>query len=354
MAIDSNVLKEVVDAIKQDPEVKNNTYQATVSRIDGEGVVWVNLAGSDTETPTASTSAEVSRGDIVNVEWRNNKLYIAGNSTNPAVGVVRVEAVEQATQVASEAAANAVQEAGRARDAADTAEAAAHDAQDTANAVHDIAQQAADDAGDARRSAESAQSSAILALNQLDIIENVVGVLDLLSKNGSYDLTTDTEVQPNKWYFVRTGTSPDYVYQVVSNPSGDPSAQGWYELTGIDQAVQNYVSSHLVLDNNGLWLQTDGSTAKLFLSSTDGVVLYGTNGTPVAKYGADTLIGDYVSANGFYIKLDSTNNEIGFYNGANKVAYMNASQLYVANSLSFGHFIFYERDNGHFTLKRIS
>lgn len=217
-----------------------------------------------------------------------------------------------------------------------------------ANAVS--AQIAADEADSA---ANNASRSASAALFQLDIVENVVGVLDLLTKKGTYDLTEDTEVQPNKWYFIRTGTSPDYVYQVVNDPSGDPSSQGWYELTGIDQAVQNYVSSHLVLDNKGLWLQTDGSTAKLFLSSTDGVVLYGTNGTPVAKYGADTLIGDYISPNGFYIKLDSTNNEIGFYQGANKVAYMNGAQLYVANSLSFGNFIFYQRDNGHFTLKRV-
>ena len=242
---------------------------------------------------------------------------------------------------------------------------AIYDAADEANTLLGDMQAAATEAGttldgiyqdasDAQAAAVSAQGSASLALSQLDVIENIVGVLDLLAENGSYDLTEDTEVQPNKWYFLRTGSSPNYVYQVVSNPTGDPSAQSWYELTGIDQAVQNYVSSHLVMDNNGLWLQTDNSNAKLFLSSTDGVVLYGIDGTPVAKYGADTFIGDYTSNNGFYIKLDSTNNEIGFYHGSNKVAYMNGSQLYVANSLSFGNFIFYQRDNGHFTLKRVS
>ena len=241
---------------------------------------------------------------------------------------------------------------------------AIYEAAEQANGLLDNMQEAAEaadttldgiyqDAADAKIAAGSAQTSSSLALSQLDIIENLVGVLDLLSKNGTYELTDDTEVQPNKWYFVQTGSSPDYAYQVISNPTGDPSAQGWYELTGIDQAVQHYVSSHLVLENNGLWLQTDGSTAKLFLSSTDGVVLYGTNGTPVAKYGTDTLIGNYVSDDGFYIKLDSVNNEIGFYNGLNKVAYMNTARLYVANSLSFGNFIFYQRDNGHFTLKRI-
>ena len=352
--VDMNAIQELAQAISSEPEEATTTQSASVSRIDDEGVVWVYLSGAEKETPTASTAAEVERGDYVQVEWRNNRLYIAGNATNPAAGVSRVMDVERQAQTAKIAADAAVQEAGRARDAADTAEAAAHDAQDTANAVHSIAQQAADDATAASAAAESAQGSASLAINQLDIIENVVGVLDLLSKNGTYQLTEDTEVVEGKWYFTRTGTSPNYAYQVVSNPTGDPSAQGWYELTGIDQAVRNYVSSHLVLDDTGLWLQTDNSNAKMFLSSTDGVVLYGTGGTPVAKYGADTLIGDYTTANGFYIKLDSTNNEIGFYQGANKVAYMNGAQLYVANSLSFGNFIFYQRDNGHFTLKRVN
>lgn len=341
--VEDNIIQDFVNTIKSDQQENTKTYLATVSRVESDGSVFVRIAGSDIETPTAMTSAEVSRGDIVNVEWRNNKLYIAGNSTNPSVGVVRVEAVERATQVANEAAANAVQSAGEAA-------VAAQDAKDTAESVHGIAEQAVEDAKDAADAADSARGSASLALNQLDIIENVVGVLDLLSKNGTYQRTKDTTVMDGKWYFTQTGTPP--TYQVVSNPTGDPSAQGWYELTGIHQAVQNYVSSHLVLDNNGLWLQTDTSNAKLFLSSTEGVVLYGAGGTPVAKYGTDTLIGDYTTANGFYIKLDSTKNEIGFYNGANKVAYMNASQLYVANSLSFGNFIFYQRDNGHFTLKR--
>lgn len=58
-------------------------------------------------------------------------------------------------------------------------------------------------------------------------------------------------------------------------------------------------------------------------------------------------IGDIL---GFHIVI--TDSSIDFYQGSNRVAYMNGSALYVANSLSFGHYIFYERENGHFTLKR--
>jgi len=107
MAIDSSVLGEVVNALKQEPENKNRIYRATVSRIDNEGVVWVNLAGSDIETPTEITSAEVHAGDSVNVEWRNNQLYIGGNYSNPSAGVARVEKAESKASYAQSTAENA-------------------------------------------------------------------------------------------------------------------------------------------------------------------------------------------------------------------------------------------------------
>ena len=84
-------VQDFVNAIKEQPTDTNTTYNATVSRVDNEGVVWVNLYGSDKETPTASTSTEVKRGDTVTVNWRNNKLYIGGNYTNPSAGVDTVK-----------------------------------------------------------------------------------------------------------------------------------------------------------------------------------------------------------------------------------------------------------------------
>lgn len=343
MAIENSTLDSFVDAIKQDTKTKDHIYQATVSRVDKEGVVYVNLPGSDQDTPTELSAAEVNRGDAVNVEWRNNKLYIAGNTSNPAAGVQKVAIVEAIADVAKA-------QAARANQAAIEAEASAADAKATAEGVETIAEEARDNANAAEASATSAANSATLSLNQLSIIENVVGVLDLLSKNGEYQQTTDTEVTQNKWYFNRVGTSPNYIYQVVTNPSGDPSALGYYELVGVNESVQRYLSSHLAMDDNGLWLQTDGSNAKLQLSSS-AVVLYGADGTPIATYGAGATIGN---EQGFNIKIGGSSNEIGFYQGSNKVAYMSGSELYVENSLSFGHFIFYERSNGHFTLKRIN
>ena len=281
-----------------------------------------------------------------------------------------------------------------------------YEAANEASGILDTMQEAAEAAGttldgiyadaeSAKSGAESATSSAAIALNQLDIIENVVGVLELVSKNGSFRVTPDMEVLANKWYFTRSGTSPNYEYSVVINPteiqyeltsdqaidpnktyytrSGSGTSEDpyiytmvdepdvseigtyyeciYYELIGIDSAIQNYVSSHLVLDGSGLWLQSDGASSKLQLSPTGGVIIYNENNDQVAQYGTDTVIGD---PNGFHIKLDSTNNEIGFYEGDNKIAYMSGSALYVSNRLSFGHFQFVERDNGHFSLKLIS
>ena len=215
---------------------------------------------------------------------------------------------------------------------------AIYDAAEEANTLLDGMQTAAEQAGttldgiyadaqEAKSSAESATASANTALDQLSIVENVVGVLDLVAKNGTYALTTDTEVEPNKWYFTRTGTDPNYVYEVVFNPTGDPSTQGWYELTGIDQAIQNYVSSHLVLTSNGLSLRTDGSNYRLDLTTT-GMNIIGANGQTLASYGTSTVVGD---ARGFHVQIDS--GELGFYQGSNRVAYINGNRLYITQSV---------------------
>ena len=352
-------VQEFIESIKEPSADTTTTYSAVVSRVDSEGVAWVNISGSEIETPTARTSAEVQVGDSVNVEWRNNKLYIGGNVTNPAAGVSRVINVEQAAKVANEAAHNAVVDAGIARQAAVTAQASATDAKESA-----------DDAG---VEASRARAYADNAFDQLSVVENVIGVLDLLQKNGDYQFTPDEVIDSGKWYFERSGTSPNYIYSVVNNPtsvyhltadtavesgktyytrsgtgtSEDPYVytevatpvvsdiatyyEKYYELVGIDEAIQNYVSSQLVVDNNGLWLkrpEETGIQTKVLLSSTDGVVLYGANGQIVGKYGETAQIGDSA---GFHIEISGT--ELGFYQAENKVAYINNNQLYITQSV---------------------
>lgn len=61
------------------------------------------------------------------------------------------------------------------------------------------------------------------------------------------------------------------------------------------------------------------------------------------------------STEDFYMLLTPV--QLGFYKVGistdTPVAFMQSDRLYIENNLSFGHFIFTERDNGHFTLKRI-
>lgn len=211
------------------------------------------------------------------------------------------------------AAGNAVTQAGNATTAAQTASAQA--------------ERAAAEASEARTQSGIANSYANSALNQLNIVQNVVGVLDLLSTNATYQLTADTTVQPGKWYFTRSGTSPNYVYTVVTNPNDDDIAN-YYELTDIDAAVKNYVTSRLAVTADGLWLQDPSMQSKVLLSSTDGVVLYGPDGTIIGKYGSTAQIGDAAS---FHIEMDGT--ELGFYQADRKVAYISNQQLYITQSV---------------------
>lgn len=124
MAIASNI-QDLVKELTPAAGTKPKTYTAEVSHTDEEGIVWVRLPGAEQDTPTASTSSEVKMGDTVTVEWRNNKLYIAGNYTNPSAGVERVSKVEQTAE--------------KAMSDAETAQAAANSAQETANAAITIA-----------------------------------------------------------------------------------------------------------------------------------------------------------------------------------------------------------------------
>ena len=219
---------------------------------------------------------------------------------------------------------------------------AIYDAAEEANTLLDGMQTAAEQAGttltqiysdaeSAQTSAEVARTSANNALNQLSVVESVVGVLDLLSKHGTYSEITDTEAvaENGKWYFTRSGsgtTADPYTYAVANVSIGD-SVTGYYELTDIDQAITNYVSSHLALTDDGLSLQQDGSDYRILIS-TNGLTIIGANGATVASYGTDTIIGNQT---GFHVKIDGT--ELGFYQGTQRVAYINNNQLYITQSV---------------------
>lgn len=332
-------MASTIDKIKNDiieamnaSQKRTSAYdtEAEIVRVDGN-TAWVHIAGGVTETPVALT-INAKKGDKVQVRVTNGGAWIMGNATAPPTDDAKANEADkkaaEAKYLAVDAADAAIKADIAAQDAvssAETARTAAETAQETAESVEGIALQAQEDATAAQESAETANDAASSALTGLSMVESVVGVLNWVSTHATYQLTADEDVVNGKWYFTYDAVNNEY--EVVPNPTGDPSAQGWYEIASIDEAVQDYLTSHLALTDNGLWLQTDNVASKLLLSNTEGLVIYGENG-PLAKYGTDAVIGD---ESAFHLKINGT--EIGFYQAAQKVAYINGNKLYITQSV---------------------
>lgn len=315
--VDKNVVQDFLMAIQTSQKNVDHTYNATVTRVDDTGIVWVQLAGSDKETPTASTSSEVKMGDAVNVQWRNNKLYVAGNYSNPAAGSIRVNAVEAAAQVANQAATNAVADAGVARQAAE-------DAQATADTVHEIA--------------DNASQYAARAYGNLATLQSVAETLTWITQHGTMTLTTDVALDPTHVYFVQDAGG-DYVvggvtYAIVTEPK--VADIGTYYVLSIDESLNNYVGTHLALTGEGLWLIPEAGGNRVLIATgsgstytdagtyiidendnisaqflEDGTTIYGPSNTLIAHlgYGPGTDSGGGTS-NAPYYTLGTRNNGI--------------------------------------------
>lgn len=245
-----------------------------------------------------------------NANSTESQLSYALSSTNVIAGMAKT-----AQQLAGEAQASADD----AREAAQTAWDWADDAHEAAQTAWDHADDAATAASAAQTSAGQAQASAIQAnasannaLTQLSTIEDVFNVLNWIAEHGTYALTTDTSVVPGKYYFTRSGTSPNYSYTVVTNPTGNPQTKGYYELTGVDEAVTNYISSHLALTDQGLWVIKDNQGYKL-LASNDGIKIYDNQGHLVSTFGEsivfDSSRPQTIGNNSTYIKWYDSNND---------------------------------------------
>ena len=193
------------------------------------------------------------------------------------------EASASAAQAAQSASA-AAQSASQASASASSASQSATSAATSASNAETSARSAAASASSAAADAESANYYANSALTELGIVEDVIGTLDWISQHATYKASTDTTVVGGKYYFTRSGTAPNYTYTVVTNPTGNPSAQHYYEIDSIDEAVSNYVGTHLALTNEGLWVQNDSNAYKILLSST-GMKVYDPQGALVSTFG---------------------------------------------------------------------
>lgn len=380
-------MASTIDKIKNDiieamnaSQKRTSAYdtEAEIVRVDGD-TAWVHIAGGVSETPVALT-INAKKGDKVQVRVTNGGAWIMGNATAPPTDDAKANEADkkaaEAKYLAVDAADAAIKADIAAQDAvssAKTARTAAETAVATAESVEGIAK-------DAQEDAMSAYNSATQAISQLSVVEDIVGVLDLLATKGNYEHTDDTSRQSDKWYFIRKGsgtTEDPYEYEVATNPifeyrltedasvvqgkpyytrSGSGTTEdpyiytpvdnpvdadiatyyentGWnyYELTGIHESIQNYVSSHLALVGNSLFLQTsEGRTStRLELNTQQGMKMYDTNGNVVATYGNNVVIGD---PSKFHVQV--TNDRLSFFRDSlHEIAYMSGEKLYITQTV---------------------
>lgn len=317
--IDSKVIKEMAEALKLAYSgTKPYDTTAEVLRIE-DGTAWVHIPGGADETPV-QMSINAREGDTVRVRVAGGQAWLVGNDTAPPTDDRTANKAQESADAAQETANTAMANAERAAIAADSAEASAAAAQESAEAASTAAEQAVEDAATAsaaaaqadakaeaastsataaqasataaQNSANAANTAANGALNSLSTVQDVMGVLDWAKDNATYTLTSDTEIEPGKTYWTRTGsgTAADpYVYTPVVNPSA--SALGtYYEISGVDEAMADYIAAHLALTDEGLYVLADGSDWKVLVAN-DGVFIMDPQNNVVAKYKDEIILG---------------------------------------------------------------
>lgn len=252
-------------------------------------------------------------------------VYAGGFSTQ----VKSSQATEQANDVATSAGslteqistigANAISaraSAESARQSAESAEQSATTAYNLASQVEGLAQQANQNAQSAQQSAsqasqsasqalseaQSANSSALSALRNLSTVENVVDTLEWITAHGTMESQAGKTFDANKVYFV-VDQNGDYVvqnvhYSIVANPQASQIAN--YYCLSVDESIQNYIATHVVIDSEGLWLIPDDtqSSNRVLIAvggqghtySTAGMYIIDNTGAVVANFKADGAV----------------------------------------------------------------
>lgn len=117
---------------------------------------------------------------------------------------------------------------------------------------------------------------------------------------------------------VVTEGSPSVVayYEIVENPTGNPSAQGYYELD-VSDSVKTYVQTHLALTNTGLYVLSDQNGWKVLITNTS-VEIQDDTGTTVANYSSSIQLGTtllqhiIVNTNGLEVWTDNNTKVASF------------------------------------------
>lgn len=315
--------------------------EAEVKSIDGE-TAWVEIPGSNDLTPVKKT-INASVGDKVKVRVSGGKAWIAGNTTAPPtdnrvadVAVDMARGAGDVARIAREAADAAEAEAQRAKEITDQLDIDVRAVEERLDAAEDDIETLEGDISTVEGQLSNVQNRVTTAegnitdiegdittlggrvstaednitdiegditnlgnrvsdaeddvedvLKGLALAEDVVGTLAWITAHSS--VTDDTTPQSGKNYYIK---NPDDSFVIVTDTTGkNPHAEGWYE---IDEALQNYILSHLALTNDGLYVMKDNSEWKVLIKN-DGIdIIDGTGGVTkiVSSYGSNIrLIG---------------------------------------------------------------
>lgn len=315
-SIDS-LAKDLYKIIRNEDKRGPKPYEPVgeVVRVDenDDKIIWVKIPGSDGETPVERT-VDAKPGDRVRVRLSGGRGWLLGNASNPptddtvAKDALRVGRIAgKKAEIADENAEEAKREAATAKDYAEAAKVDAAVAHEAAEEAKESADEAYVAANEAKDSAHEANYAANGALTQLSVVEDVVGTLNWVSKHGEYNKTEDTEIDPNKTYFIKVNG----VFTPVVNPEKS-QIKRYYELK-IDDSIQNYISSHLALTDEGLYVVKDDLGYKILLAN-DGMKVYDNEGHLVSTFGEYVRFSSekpqYIGSDDAYIIFDPKTKQI--------------------------------------------
>ena len=191
--------------------------------------------------------------------------------------------------------------------------------------------------------------------NGTDEVEDVsVYLYPILYHNGikveEYTLSTDTTVNISKDYYTRSGSAGNYTYTIVSNPSGNPSTQLYYEKQinyshFIWYQDDDTIGTEGDENNKGRYLATYGHNYRVIYDFDDGAVGGGTEVqtrtidpskyiTKVSDTGI-TIHPEVWSNQSSYIQLDANGLNLFDSNGNSIAQYGNTARIGLNNSSRF-------------------
>ena len=335
----------------------------SVSNVLTGGITTTIIAPGETET-----EADTGVKGPISQQIDTLTSAVAGAQISADLAKTAANSAVASANRAEVAANNAVGSAGRAEEAAGRANTLLGQMQTAAEAAGTTLTEIYQDAETASENASKAVLSANAALDQLGIVEDVVGVLDWAVSHGTFTRTQDQTVQEGKVYFTYDSQSGDYA--PVVNPK-DSELSTYYELS-VTEAMQDFVMSHLAVTSRGLWVLPNGigshttpasgetqadSDARQgpqykALLSASGLFIYDSLGNLVSTFGENISFSanraQYIGNNTTFIAFNPANGGSITINGA--TINMGSGQTLdsiLSNTLIYDHTYEYVRDTNN-------